>query len=307
MRPPARRILVGARAARYRRSLTNDDIRRSSASISPRARGDFDAGIRAGLEMVLVSPDFLFRIWRDPAGAAPGTCTPCRMSSSRRACRFSCGAAFPTTNCSTRRSVESCTSQLCSIDKSGACWATSAHARRWSELLRGMAADAKRPADQAGSQPEVSLVRRQPARRLRQGNGVVRRCPAERGSQHRRSADVGPDVSQRTTRAALRRPGRLRKPFPPVTLTDENRFGLLGKAAVLSVTSYSTRTAPTIRGKYLLENILAAPPPPPPSQYTGARGDQQGRQASLGARNARMCIERIRCARAVTREWIRSG
>ena len=52
--------------------------------------------------------------------------------------------------------------------------------------------------------------------------------------------------------------------FRPVTLTDENRFGLLGKAALLSVTSYSTRTAPTIRGKYLLENILAAPPPAPP-------------------------------------------
>jgi hypothetical protein len=52
--------------------------------------------------------------------------------------------------------------------------------------------------------------------------------------------------------------------FRPVVLTDENRFGLLGKAAVLSVTSYSTRTAPTIRGKYLLENILAAPPPAPP-------------------------------------------
>jgi hypothetical protein len=53
--------------------------------------------------------------------------------------------------------------------------------------------------------------------------------------------------------------------FRPVVLTDENRFGLLGKAAILSVTSYSTRTAPTIRGKYLLENILAAPPPAPPA------------------------------------------
>jgi len=52
--------------------------------------------------------------------------------------------------------------------------------------------------------------------------------------------------------------------FRRVTLTDENRFGLLGKAAVLSVTSYSTRTAPTIRGKWLLENFLAAPPPSPP-------------------------------------------
>jgi hypothetical protein len=52
--------------------------------------------------------------------------------------------------------------------------------------------------------------------------------------------------------------------FRRVTLTDENRWGLLGKAAVLSVTSYTTRTSPTIRGKWLLENILGAPVPPPP-------------------------------------------
>jgi hypothetical protein len=30
------------------------------------------------------------------------------------------------------------------------------------------------------------------------------------------------------------------------------------------VTSYATRTAPTIRGKWLLENLLGTPPPPPP-------------------------------------------
>jgi hypothetical protein len=52
--------------------------------------------------------------------------------------------------------------------------------------------------------------------------------------------------------------------FRRVTLTDENRWGLLGKASVLAVTSYPVRTAPTIRGKWLLENILAAPVPPPP-------------------------------------------
>jgi hypothetical protein len=53
--------------------------------------------------------------------------------------------------------------------------------------------------------------------------------------------------------------------FRPVKLTDENRFGLLGKASVLAVTSYTTRTSPTIRGKWLLENILAAPMPAPPA------------------------------------------
>src|SRR5262249_52237362 len=47
--------------------------------------------------------------------------------------------------------------------------------------------------------------------------------------------------------------------FRRVTLNDENRWGLLGKASVLAVTSYPTRTSPTIRGKWLLENILAAP------------------------------------------------
>jgi hypothetical protein len=30
------------------------------------------------------------------------------------------------------------------------------------------------------------------------------------------------------------------------------------------VTSYATRTSPTLRGKWVLENILGAPPPPPP-------------------------------------------
>jgi Protein of unknown function (DUF1588)/Protein of unknown function (DUF1585)/Protein of unknown function (DUF1592) len=52
--------------------------------------------------------------------------------------------------------------------------------------------------------------------------------------------------------------------FRRVTLGDENRWGLLGKASVLAVTSYTTRTSPTIRGKWLLENILGAPVPPPP-------------------------------------------
>ena len=33
---------------------------------------------------------------------------------------------------------------------------------------------------------------------------------------------------------------------------------------MLAVTSYTTRTSPTIRGKWILENILNAPPPAPP-------------------------------------------
>jgi len=51
--------------------------------------------------------------------------------------------------------------------------------------------------------------------------------------------------------------------FRRVTLTDDARRGLLGKGALLMVTSHADRTAPTVRGKWILENILGTPPPPP--------------------------------------------
>ncbi len=70
--------------------------------------------------------------------------------------------------------------------------------------------------------------------------------------------------------------------FRRVTLADENRWGLLGKASVLAVTSYPTRTSPTIRGKWLLENILAAPvPPPPPDVNTNLDESKLGKAATV--------------------------
>ena len=52
--------------------------------------------------------------------------------------------------------------------------------------------------------------------------------------------------------------------FRWVTLTDENRMGLLGKGAVLISTSYPDRTSPVLRGAWVLERIVGAPPTPPP-------------------------------------------
>jgi len=52
--------------------------------------------------------------------------------------------------------------------------------------------------------------------------------------------------------------------FRRVTLADENRWGLLGKGSLLLVTSYANRTAPVIRGAFILENIMGTPPSPPP-------------------------------------------
>ena len=52
--------------------------------------------------------------------------------------------------------------------------------------------------------------------------------------------------------------------FKPVTLTDPNRFGLLGKAAVLMRTSYGDRTSPVLRGAWVLDKLTGTPPEPPP-------------------------------------------
>jgi hypothetical protein len=59
--------------------------------------------------------------------------------------------------------------------------------------------------------------------------------------------------------------------FRKVTLPDPARGGLLGQGSVLTVTSYPNRTAPVIRGKWILENILGAPPPPPPPNVPSLR------------------------------------
>src|SRR4029079_13613492 len=52
--------------------------------------------------------------------------------------------------------------------------------------------------------------------------------------------------------------------FRRVTLTNKERFGLLGKAAVLMRTSYGDRTSPVLRGAWVLDKLLGTPPTPPP-------------------------------------------
>jgi hypothetical protein len=50
-----------------------------------------------------------------------------------------------------------------------------------------------------------------------------------------------------------------------VPLQDRNRGGVVGMAAVLTVSSYPLRTSPVIRGKWILESLLGSKVPPPPA------------------------------------------
>lgn len=49
-----------------------------------------------------------------------------------------------------------------------------------------------------------------------------------------------------------------------VSLTEQNRGGILGMAAVHAVTSYPLRTSPVLRGRWVLESLLGDKVPPPP-------------------------------------------
>jgi hypothetical protein len=64
--------------------------------------------------------------------------------------------------------------------------------------------------------------------------------------------------------------------FRRVTLTDSHRFGLLGKGAVLMVSSYPNRTAPVLRGKWILESVTGTPPAAPPPNVEAIKDAKAG-------------------------------
>jgi hypothetical protein len=70
--------------------------------------------------------------------------------------------------------------------------------------------------------------------------------------------------------------------FRRVTLPEGSpRRGLLGHGSILSITSYSTRTSAVLRGKFVLENLLASPPPPPPPDVPSLNTEKSGQPMSM--------------------------
>jgi hypothetical protein len=66
--------------------------------------------------------------------------------------------------------------------------------------------------------------------------------------------------------------------FREVHLAQPARYGLLGKGAVLMLTSYPNRTAPVLRGAWVLERILGTPPAPPPPQVESLKENVAGQK-----------------------------
>jgi hypothetical protein len=66
--------------------------------------------------------------------------------------------------------------------------------------------------------------------------------------------------------------------FRRVDLADPNRWGLFGKGGILLSTSYPNRTAPVLRGAWILESITGTPPASPPPNVEAFPETQEGEQ-----------------------------
>jgi hypothetical protein len=72
--------------------------------------------------------------------------------------------------------------------------------------------------------------------------------------------------------------------FQRVALDGEQRSGVLTQGAILTVSSYPTRTSPPVRGKWVMENLLGTPPPPPPDDVPQLNDSNIGVEVSLRER-----------------------
>jgi hypothetical protein len=79
-------------------------------------------------------------------------------------------------------------------------------------------------------------------------------------------------------------PGIDGEQFERVELDGEQRSGLLTQGSILTLSSYANRTSPVIRGKWVLDNLLGTPPPPPPPDVPVLQEANLGTAASMRQR-----------------------
>jgi hypothetical protein len=97
-------------------------------------------------------------------------------------------------------------------------------------------------------------------------------------------------------------PGVTKPGFRRVMLDDPNRGGVIGMGSILTATSLPLRSSPSIRGAYILTELLGTPPPPPPMNVPQLPEDDQEleftsfREALVGHRvnpDCKACHETI--------------
>ncbi|HEY8518880.1 MAG TPA: DUF1592 domain-containing protein [Gammaproteobacteria bacterium] len=284
--PCAREIIATLARRAYRRPVEDADI----DALWPfyearRAQAGFDAGIQRVLERLLVSPQFLYRIERVPPNAKPGEAfevSPIELASRLS---FFLWSSLPD-------------DELLELAESGRL----AEDAVLDAQVERMLADPRAQAlvdnfaeqwlflrDLELKDPDVFL--------FRDFDDGLRRAFAEEtrlfvASIFLEKRSVLDLLTADYTFLNERLGEHYGVPFVKgshfrrVTLPPESRRGgLLGHGSILTLTSYPTRTSPVLRGKYVLDNLLASPPPPPPP-VPALEAEEPSEQATKTLREA---------------------
>src|SRR6185503_10356034 len=261
----AEQILTGLARRAYRRPITDGERARLLELYgAERAKGrGFEAGVQTALAYILVSPQFLFRVEQDPADAAPGTVY--RIGDLELASRLSffLWSSLPDDELidaavagELRRPAELRSQVERMLADERATTLAKTFASQWLYLrnLRASAPDMY-------VFPDFDDNLRQSA--IRETELLFETIVREnRPLTELLSADYT-YVNERLARH-YGIPNIYGDQFRRIALTDERRYGLLGHASVLTLSSYPNRTSPVSRGNYVLTNILGTPAPQPP-------------------------------------------
>ena len=262
----ARQILSSLARRAFRRPVTADDLGVLLAAYAAgRKDGDFEAGIERGVQQLLVSPEFLFRVEADPANLTAKAGVNYRISDLELASRLSFFlwssvpdepllSAASQGRLRTAAGLDREVRRMIADPRSEAL--TNNFVGQWLQLRNLQAVT---PSEVLF--PDFNDSLRQDLRQetelffdsiLREDRSTVDLLSAnytflnDRLARHYGVAGINGSHFRR------------------VTLTDDRRRGLLGQGSILTITSQPIRTSPVFRGKWILENFLGTPPPPPP-------------------------------------------
>ena len=288
----ARQILSTLARRAYRRPVTDTDVQELMPFYTAgRAESNFDRGIQRALERLLVSPQFLFRLEKGPASptAGPAARGPVyRISDLELASRLSffLWSSIPdeellTTAAAGRlrdpKVVEQQVRRMLADPRADAL--VTNFAAQWL-YLRDI--DAKVPDEVLFQNFDETLrdaMRQETelfvASVFRENRSVTDLLTAnytflnERLARHYGIPQIRGSAFRRVE-------------LPP----DSVRGGLLGQGSILTITSYANRTSPVLRGKWVLENLLASPPPPPPADVPALKTEGREPGHALTMRDA---------------------
>jgi hypothetical protein len=276
----ARTILKTLARRAFRRPVTGADVDPLYAFYEQgRAGSDFDSGIQNALQALLVSPDFLFRIERDPARFERGRAYPLSDLELASRLSFFLWSSIPD-------------DQLLDLAERGKLRDKAVIEQQVRRMLDDKRSDAfvSNFAGQWLHLRNVETVQPDPVifsfdEALRQAfitetellfSSIVRE---DRSLFDLLNADYTFLNERLAEHYGVRKV--YGSHFRRVTVPDANRRGLLAHGSILTLTSYPNRTSVVQRGKWILENLLGTPPPPPPMDVPELQAKRNGKALSM--------------------------